>query len=143
MLEDPYTDSKTCLCMSHAACTVRHPLTAPLLILSWLLCLRLACPARQYTTSFRGGHGSPRTDTHPAGAAQVQHRYFLLVILTTSTGADLEEFRAALTGAAGELALSVIVVGIGSIDFVPLKAWPSSPAYLGLELEQVEDQQQL
>ncbi|CAL5224069.1 g6694 [Coccomyxa viridis] len=51
----------------------------------------------------------------------VQHRYFLLVILTTSTGADLEEFRAALTGAAGELALSVIVVGIGSIDFEPLK----------------------
>lgn len=54
----------------------------------------------------------------------MQHRYFLLVILTTSTGADLEEFRAALTGAAGELALSVIVVGIGSADFGPLKAWP-------------------
>ena len=52
---------------------------------------------------------------------QVQHRYFLLVILTTSTGDDLEEFRAALTGAAGELALSVIVVGIGSKDFAPLK----------------------
>ncbi|CAK0732781.1 hypothetical protein CVIRNUC_000181 [Coccomyxa viridis] len=51
----------------------------------------------------------------------VQHRYFLLVILTTSTGDDLEEFRAALTGAAGELALSVIVVGIGSKDFAPLK----------------------
>jgi hypothetical protein len=54
----------------------------------------------------------------------VQHRYFLLVILTTSMGADLEEFRAALTGAAGELALSVIVVGIGSAAFGPLKAWP-------------------
>ena len=54
----------------------------------------------------------------------MQHRYFLLVILTTSTGADPEEFRAALTGAAGELALSVIVVGIGSADFGPLKAWP-------------------
>ena len=52
----------------------------------------------------------------------MQHRYFLLVILTTSTGADLDEFRAALTGAAGELALSVIVVGIGSIDFEPLQA---------------------
>ena len=56
---------------------------------------------------------------------QVQHRYFLLVILTTSTGDDLEEFRAALTGAAGELALSVIVVGIGSKDFAPLKVWPA------------------
>ena len=46
------------------------------------------------------------------------------MILTTSTGDDLEEFRAALTGAAGELALSVIVVGIGSKDFAPLKVWP-------------------
>ena len=72
----------------------------------------------------------------------MQHRYFLLVILTTSTGADLEEFRAALTGAAGELALSVIVVGIGSIDFAPLKAWPFPPAYPCLEPEQVEGRQQ-
>ena len=47
------------------------------------------------------------------------------MILTTSTGDDLEEFRAALTGAAGELALSVIVVGIGSKDFAPLKVWPA------------------
>ena len=46
------------------------------------------------------------------------------MILTTSTGADLEEFRAALTGAAGELALSVIVVGIGGAEFGPLKARP-------------------
>ena len=52
---------------------------------------------------------------------QVQHRYFLLVILTTSVGDDLEEFRAALMHAAGELALSVIVVGIGSADFGPLE----------------------
>lgn len=52
---------------------------------------------------------------------QVQHRYFLLVILTTSVGNDLEEFRAALMHAAGELALSVIVVGIGSVDFSPLE----------------------
>lgn len=74
------------------------------------------------------GQGRPRADKSCARVAQVQHRYFLLVILTTSTGADLEDFRAALTGAAGELALSVIVVGIGSIDFAPLKAWPSSAA---------------
>ncbi|KAK9918166.1 hypothetical protein WJX75_001865 [Coccomyxa subellipsoidea] len=52
----------------------------------------------------------------------VQHRYFLLVILTTSVGDDLEDFKAALTHAAGELALSVIVVGIGSADFSPLEA---------------------
>ena len=52
---------------------------------------------------------------------QVQHRYFLLVILTTSVGDDLEEFKAALMHAAGELALSVVVVGIGSADFGPLE----------------------
>ncbi|CAL8465746.1 g5282 [Coccomyxa elongata] len=56
----------------------------------------------------------------------VQHRYFLLVILTTSVGDDLEEFRAALMHAAGELALSVIVVGIGSADFCPLETAVSS-----------------
>ena len=84
--------------------------------------ITLACPARQHNSPFRGRHVGHGTENIPARVAQVQHRYFLLVILTTSTGADLEEFRAALTGAAGELALSVIVVGIGSIDFEPLKA---------------------
>lgn len=61
--------------------------------------------------------------------AQVQHRYFLLVILTTSVGDDLEDFKAALIHAAGELALSVIVVGIGSADFGPLEVRVCSVLY--------------
>lgn len=60
-------------------------------------------------------------ETPCLGTVQVQHRYFLLVIMTTSTGADLEQFQAALTGAAGELALSVIVVGVGDTGFGPLR----------------------
>lgn len=60
-----------------------------------------------------------------ACSLQVQHRYFLLVILTTSTGNDLEEFRASLVQAATDLALSVIVVGLGSADFRPLEVWPA------------------
>jgi hypothetical protein len=56
-----------------------------------------------------------------ASGAQVQHRYFVLLILTTSVGDDLEEFKRMLALAAGDLALSVIVVGIGSADFSPLE----------------------
>ncbi len=54
-------------------------------------------------------------------ALQVQHRYFLLVILTASVGDDLEQFRESIALATKDLALSIIVVGIGSADFSQLE----------------------
>ena len=52
----------------------------------------------------------------------MQHRYFLLVVLTASAGDDLDAFREALRQASADLALSVVVIGIGDgADFRPLQ----------------------
>ena len=51
----------------------------------------------------------------------MQHRYFLLVVLTAGCGEDLEEFGEALRAAGADLALSVAVIGIGNADFSPLE----------------------
>ena len=55
---------------------------------------------------------------------QVQHRYFLLVVLTASAGDDLDAFREALRQASADLALSIVVLGIGGADFRPLQVVP-------------------
>ena len=55
--------------------------------------------------------------------AQVQHRYFLLVVLTCGVGDDLAPFEEALRQAGADLALSVVVIGVGGADFRPLQVW--------------------
>lgn len=108
--------------MSHTTCALHCERHSTVLVLACLCLPQTSVRCAATCNILQGRTAREGTEGNAAGVAQVQHRYFLLVILTTSTGADLEEFRAALTGAAGELALSVIVVGIGSIDFEPLKA---------------------
>ena len=54
----------------------------------------------------------------------MQHRYFLLVVITASAGDDLNAFREALRHASADLALSIVVLGIGGADFRPLQVLP-------------------